>query len=80
MAKAPNPTAKPAVKTVKGLRVQSTVDGFRRAGRPWSRESVDVPLSEFNKDQIDQLRAEKMLVVVDVDIEIPAEEQDEAAE
>lgn len=80
MAAAKDSTAKPAVKTVKGLRIQSSADGFRRAGRPWSRVAEDVPLSEFSQEQIAQLRAEKLLVVVDIEIEVPAEAPAEGAE
>jgi hypothetical protein len=55
---------------IKALRVQSSIEGFRRAGRAWSREAETVPLAEFSEEQIAQLRAEKMLVVTDTETEV----------
>ena len=55
-------------KPVPGLRVRALVDGFRRAGRAWSVEAVDVPLSDLNKTQIALLRDEPQLVVEDVEL------------
>lgn len=57
----------------KGLKVASAVEGFRRAGRAWGREPQVVPLSELTADQVEALKAEPNLVVVDVDIEPAAE-------
>ena len=48
------------------LQVRSQVDGFRRAGRAWSVEPVTVPIEDFTNDQIEQLIAEPMLVVLPV--------------
>lgn len=64
---------KTKTKKVPGLRVRALVNGFRRAGRAWSAESVDVPASEFDKAQIAQLREERQLVVEDIEIEVAAE-------
>lgn len=57
--------------TVPGLRVTAKADGFRRAGRAWSTSPVDVPLSEFDDDQVAALKEEPGLVVADIDIEAP---------
>ena len=65
-------TAPPvSVEMVKALRVQAKRHGFRRAGRAWNKEAVDVPLSELTQDEIEQIRNEAMLTVAEV--EIPAE-------
>ena len=52
-----------------GLRVVARPQGgFRRAGYHFSAEGVTLPLSELTDDQVEQLRGEPQLVVVDVDI------------
>lgn len=65
---------KPKTKKVPGLRVRALVNGFRRAGRAWSVESVDVPLADLNKVQVAQLRDEPQLVVEDIEIDVAAAE------
>lgn len=65
---------KPKTKKIPGLRVRALADGFRRAGRAWSAEAVEVPCAEFTKEQVAALRAEQQLVVTDVDIEVPVTE------
>lgn len=57
-------------KTIPGLRIVARTEGFRRAGRAWSIAPQDVATSEFGKEQLAKLRAETMLIVVD--IELPA--------
>lgn len=52
----------------KGLRIIALKDGFRRAGIAHSTTPTDHLLSDFNKEQIAALRAEKNLVVQDVEI------------
>lgn len=66
------PNQKQQAKTVPGLRVVSKAEGFWRAGRAWSAQSVDVPVSDFTKAQLAQIKAEPKLVVVDIDIEVAA--------
>jgi len=60
---------------VKALSVKSSVAGFRRGGRAWGKDETTVKLSELNKEQIAQIRGEKLLTVteVEVDEEVPAE-------
>lgn len=54
----------------KGLRVVARPQGgFRRAGFHFSAEGITLPLSDLTADQVEQLREEPQLVVVDVDIE-----------
>lgn len=65
--------AKPKTKKVPGLRVKSKTEGFRRGGRAWSAEEVEVPASEFSKEQLKRIREERELLVADCEIEVPAE-------
>lgn len=64
---------KTKTKKVPGLRVRALADGFRRAGRAWTKEPQDVPASDFTKPQVEQLRNEPQIVVEDCDIEVAAE-------
>jgi len=66
--------ANPKSKKVPGLRVSAKTAGFRRAGRAWPSSPVDVPASEFTKDQIAQLKADPELLVAEVDVEVIGEE------
>lgn len=45
------------------ITVTAKRDGFRRAGRAWTTEGTTYPLSFFTEDEVQQLRAEPMLVV-----------------
>lgn len=44
--------------------VTSDVDGFRRAGRPWSKSPTTVSLDELSREQLAMLEGEPMLKVV----------------
>lgn len=66
-----NFTPQISVRMMKALSVQSSREGFRRAGRAWSKEAVVVPLSELSEGQIEQLRNEAMLTVTETDIPAP---------
>lgn len=67
-----NPTNHPkATKTEKALSVQASRDGFRRAGRAWSKEETVVPLNELTEEQIEQLKDEPALTVTEVEIDAP---------
>jgi len=50
-----------------GLRVTSKRDGFRRAGYEWNGSTV-IPLADLSKDQVEQLKAESLLVVEEVEL------------
>lgn len=53
----------------KGIRVVARPQGgFRRAGLHFSSEGTTLALSDLTADQLEALRAETQLVVVDVDI------------
>ena len=66
MAKKTPNAAGPATR---GLRVTAKRDGFRRAGIEWHGTST-VALSELTADQVEAIKAEtQMLIVDEVDIE-----------
>lgn len=52
-------------KTVKVLALSVTAkrDGFRRAGRAWSKEATVVALADLTKEEIKQITNEPMLTV-----------------
>jgi hypothetical protein len=66
-------------KTVPGIRVRTAQTGFRRGGREWSG-SMEVPVSEFTKEQLSQIRAEPLLVVEDIEIGQETDAGNEAAD
>lgn len=62
---------KPATKSTDKpthLAVRALRDGFRRAGRAWSKEETTVPLDELSAAQIVALDTEPLLVVKRVTI------------
>lgn len=61
---------------MKMLRVISTKPAFRRAGRAWSG-TTELPAAELTEQQIEQLKAEPLLVVQEFDQveEKPAEKE-----
>ena len=59
-----------AKKTVPGIAVKSARDGFRRGGRAWSKESVELPLTAFTKEQLAQIESEPLLTVIKVSIDV----------
>lgn len=60
-----------SAKTIKvpALSVTSSREGFRRAGRAWSKEATVVKLSDLNEEQIAQIKGEAMLTVAEVEVE-----------
>ena len=50
---------------MKQLTIAAHREGFRRAGRAWSKAPVTVPAADFTKEQIAALRADPNLVVTD---------------
>ncbi|MEI7614094.1 MAG: hypothetical protein WCK63_14425 [Betaproteobacteria bacterium] len=61
----PQPKSKDGA--VKSLMVSAKVEGFRRAGRAWSKASTTVSADEFSVDQLTALMSEPMLDVVAVE-------------
>lgn len=51
----------------RSLRVVSRTDGFRRAGRTWPSAPTFVALSDITPEQREQIEAEPMLIVDEVD-------------
>lgn len=66
---APPKAAEPVIHA--GLRITARREGFRRAGRAWSKSAIDVRVADFTLDQIEQLLAEPLLDVTEIGI--PAE-------
>lgn len=71
------PNQKTAGKTIAGLRVVAKTAGFRRAGRAWSDKPTEVPVSEFKREQLAQLRADPGLIVIDTELAAPEAPADE---
>lgn len=59
---------KDASKKTPGLRVTAKVEGFRRAGRSWSKAPTELPTADFTAEQIAALKAEPMLVVEEIEM------------
>lgn len=55
---------------MKGIRIVSKVDGFRRGGMAHTG-SGEYPLSDFTDDQLKLIRAEPNLIVQDIDLPDP---------
>lgn len=55
---------------VKGITVHSKKDGFRRCGRAFPiSEPTKIALEDLKRDELEQLKKEPMLVVVEGEIE-----------
>lgn len=74
MATTPAKTAQKG-KTAPGLRIVARPDSFRRAGREFGREPQEILLDDLTKEQIAALKAEPELVVTEIEIALPAEEE-----
>ena len=68
--------ARPAGSPIPALRVISSQEGFRRAGYAFGREPVDIPLDDLNDEQVQLLKTEAKLAVVEV--ELPPEPEPDA--
>lgn len=62
----------PGGPTGKGLKVVPKREGFRRAGHVFSGEGKTIAYADLTEGQVAQLKAEPMLVVMEVDL--PKEE------
>lgn len=60
-----------ATKMVPGIKVIARADSFRRAGRVFTVEPTLIALDSLKKEQIEQLRREPLLVVVDTEVPAP---------
>ncbi len=56
---------------MKGLRIVSKVDGFRRGGIAHPDTAVDHPADRFSEEQITAILAEPKLVVSEIDLPDP---------
>lgn len=59
------------------IAVISEIEGFRRAGRAWSRARTVVDADTFSAEQLAALRAEPHLHVIDLP-SLPQQDEDEA--
>lgn len=61
------------------IRIASRSNGFRRCGIAHSSEPVDYPADRFSESQIEQMKAEPMLMVsvVNAPVEKPAAVNDD---
>lgn len=66
-------TTKAAGPATKGLKVIARRESFRRAGLTFSGEARTIPLAELTDEQVELLKGEPLLVVQEVDIELPKE-------
>lgn len=55
------------------LRITAKRDGRRRAGIDHPASPVDHPLDVFSKGQIEQLKSDDLLVVQELEIDVPDE-------
>lgn len=49
-----------------GLRITAAREGFRRAGRAWSKQPTEIPLAGLSDADVAALKAEPMLTVEEV--------------
>jgi hypothetical protein len=68
-------TAKTEKTTIRALRVVARRDSFRRAGRRFGAEPVEIPLTELKKGERELLTADPMLVCNEVDVTVDAADQ-----
>lgn len=58
---------------VPALSISAKREGFRRAGRAWSKDATVVKLSDLTDEQIAQIMDEPMLEVEEIEVEEVAE-------
>lgn len=64
-------------KKQQALRISSKTDSLRRAGLAFTKEPTAIPLANLKKEQVAALKAERMLVVEEVEIDTAAEGEGE---
>lgn len=57
------------VEKVAALKVVSTIEGFRRGGLAWSTAVTVVKVSDLSEEQLEQIKGESRLIVVEVEID-----------
>lgn len=60
-------------KKVVGLSVVGPEEGFRRGGRVFNRDKIEIPIDELTQAQIDAIKKEPKLVVSEVMGEVEVE-------
>lgn len=64
-----SPAAKAAKVKVAAIKVSSAREGFRRGGHVFGREAVTLLVSDLTKDQLAQIKGERLLAVADVEVD-----------
>lgn len=67
--------SKAAGPATRGLKVVSRPASFRRGGHTFTADPKTIPFDQLTEEQVEQITNDKNLVVVEVDIEPPAEEK-----
>lgn len=67
-----SPAAKAAKVKVAAIKVSSAREGFRRGGHVFGREAVTLLVSDLSKDQLAQIKGERLLAVADVEVDVEA--------
>ncbi|AKU21878.1 HI1506-related protein [Massilia sp. NR 4-1] len=67
------PESTNAGKSIPGLEVSSTRDGYRRGGRGWTKEPQKVPAADFTDEQRQALEWDSNIRVVEIDIPVTDE-------
>lgn len=67
-APAAAPNAPKKTDPVSGLRISAKREGFRRAGRAWSKQPTEIPLAGMSKADVAALKAEPMLTVEEIEL------------
>lgn len=62
-----------AAKKVHVLRVTARRESFRRAGYQFGASPVDVPVKDLKREQIEAIKSDPMLVVVETEAEVGGE-------
>lgn len=62
-------TTKTAKAKVAAIKVSSAREGFRRGGHVFGREAVTLLVSDLTKEQLVQIKDERLLAVTDIEVD-----------
>lgn len=65
---------------MKALHVVAKTNSFWRIGRQFGPTPTIIPIAELKEEELERLKAETMLVAVEVDVEDPAKKKTKAGE
>jgi hypothetical protein len=63
------PATKASKVKVAAIKVSSAREGFRRGGHVFGREAVTLLVSDLTKDQLAQIKGERLLAVTDIEVD-----------